>query len=83
MQILRIKGSKKIITRVQRGGNPREKISVILACSQDGGMLPPAMIVQSLSNTKHPKRARMKSINGAITFLNPNTSMANSDIMSR
>ena len=49
-----IKGYKKIITRVQRG-NLREKISVILACRQDGGMMPPAMIVQSSSNTKHPK----------------------------
>ena len=39
-----IKGSKKIITRIQRG-NPREKISVILACSQDGEMLPPAVFI--------------------------------------
>ena len=77
-----IKGSKKVITGIQKG-NPREKISVILACSQDGGMLPPAMIVQSSSNTKHPKRARLKLINDVITFLHPNTSMANSDIMSR
>ena len=46
-------------------------------------MLPPAMIVQSSSNTKQPKRVRIKLINGVNTFLSPNTSMANSDIMSR
>ena len=42
-------------------------------------MLPPAIIVSYSTTKKHPKRA----INGVITFLNPNTSLANSDIMRR
>ena len=77
-----MKGSKKVINRIQKG-NPREKISVILACSQDGEMLPPAMIVSYSTTKMQPKRARIKLINRVITFINPNTSMANSDIMSR
>ena len=77
-----IERSKKVTRRIQRE-NPREKISVILACSQDGEMLPPAMIVSYSTTKMQPKRARIKLINRVITFINPNTSMANSDIMSR
>ena len=63
------------------GTNPREKVSVILACYRDGRKLPPAIIVKS-SSAKHT-RARIKLINGVLVFMNPRTSMANSDIMQR
>ena len=73
-------GKRKILARVSNG-NPREKVSVILACSQTGEKLPPAIIVKS--NSTRLKRARIKLVDGVMIFQNPKTSMANSDIMER
>jgi hypothetical protein len=56
--------------------NPREKISVILACSSMGKKLPPAIIVKSGGS-----RPRMTLLNGVLVFHQPGTSMANQDIM--
>ena len=44
-----IKGQPKIhAIKSLPGTNPREKVSVILACYRDGRKLPPAIIVKSI-----------------------------------
>jgi hypothetical protein len=76
------KGTRKVLVQqLQHNANPREKVSVILACTRDGRKLPPAIIVKT--DKTHLKRARIKLVNGVLVFLNPRTSMANSDIMQR
>lgn len=71
------KGAKNVAAYLPKGINPREKISVILACDSEGEKLPPAIIVKS------GKRAPpIEYINEVLVFNNPKTSMANSDIMS-
>ncbi len=74
------KGTRKVTTRIHPG-NPREKVSVILACTQDGYKFPPALVVRK--DCQHWKRARIKLIHGVLFFMNPKTSMCNSDIMQR
>ena len=76
-----IKGQRSVVVKQPPGGNPREKVSVILGCHNDGGKLPPAIIVKSTS-TKI-QNAYIELINGVLVFHNPRTSMANSDIMQR
>jgi hypothetical protein len=43
------KGIQKVTT-LRPEGNHREKVSVILACSKDGGKLAPALVVKSTTN---------------------------------
>jgi hypothetical protein len=71
------KGAKEVIGYTQQGVNPREKISVILACDSKGGKLPPAIIVKS-----GVRAEPFEYMNGVLVFNNPKTSMANSSIMS-
>ena len=73
-----IKGSKNVNGYIPKGVNPKEKISVILACDSKGGKLPPAIIVKSGIRAKP-----FEYMNGVLVFNNPKTSMANSDIMSK
>ena len=73
-----IKGSKNVNGYLPKGVNPREKISVILACDSKGEKLPPAIIVKSGVRAKP-----FEYLNGVLVFNNPKTSMANSDIMSK
>jgi hypothetical protein len=74
------RGRKQITTTMSQPGNPREKISVILACSRSGQKLPPAIVVQS---HRQFKQARIQLIHGVLVFWNPGTSMCNGDIMRR
>jgi hypothetical protein len=76
-----IRGQRKVTVTRSPNANPREKVSVILACHRDGRKLPPAIIMKSNRTTL--QRARIKLINGVLVFMNPRTSMANSDIMQR
>lgn len=76
------KGTRNVLVKqLQQQTKPRDKVSVILACMRDGRKLPPAIIVKT--DRTHLKRARIKLLNGVLIFLNPRTSMANSDIMQR
>ena len=65
-----IRGQHKVsVIKSLPGTNPREKVSVILACHRDGRKLPPAIIVKS-SSANH-SRARIRLINGVLVFMNP------------
>lgn len=72
-----LKGSKKV-SGIIPPGNPKEKLTVILACDESGNKFPPAVIARS--NRKKP---RITLNNGVVVFNNPKTSMANSKIMSQ
>lgn len=72
------KKGKKNISALTPPGNPREKLSVILACDEAGNKLAPAVIMKS-----GKAKARIRLVNGVLVFNNPKTSMANSNIMSQ
>jgi hypothetical protein len=67
-----VKGSKSIKGYLSKGVNPREKITVILACDSKGHKLPPAVIVKSGKTAPS-----IQYSNGVLVFNNPKTSMAN------
>jgi len=71
------KGAKKV-TMLRPEGNPREKVSIILACSRNGKKLPPAIVVKS-----GRQKPRLRLVNGVLVFMNPATSMCNSRIMTQ
>ena len=71
-----VKG-KQTVSSVAPPGNPREKVSVILACTETGDKLPPAIIVKTAK-----KNGYTTMVNGVLVFFNPISSMANSNIMS-
>ena len=70
-------GAKEVLGHIPQGVNPREKISVILACDSRGEKLPPAIIVKSGIRAEP-----FEYLHGVLVFNNPKTSMANSTIMS-
>ena len=70
-------GSKKVSALIPRG-NPREKFTVIQACSETGDKLPPAVIMNSAK-----QKFRIALVNGVLVFKNPGTLIANSNIMSK
>jgi hypothetical protein len=68
---------KDVSAYLPKGINPREKISVILACDSEGEKLPPVIIIKS------GKRAPpIEYINDVLVFNSPKTSMANGNRMS-
>ena len=72
-------GAKSVPVRTNPlNANPREKVTVILACSSTGQKLPPAIIVNSAA-----KKPRVRLLNDMLVFYQPGTSMANQDIMSK
>ena len=71
------RGDKQVSATIPNG-NPHEKYSIILACTETGGKYPPAIIAKS-----NRKKLRVSLHNGILVFHNPKTSMANSDIMSK
>ncbi|KAI3634077.1 hypothetical protein MIR68_007681 [Amoeboaphelidium protococcarum] len=71
------RGAKQVYCK-SMVSNLREKATVVLAVRQDGYKLPPLVVVKTSQ-----KRFRLKLVNGVMLFLNPRSSMMNSDLMSK
>ncbi len=71
------KNSKRVIV-LKHPGNPREKMTVILACFQSGNKLPPAIVVES-----HKNKDRISIKNSVLIFHHPKTSMMNCDLVTK
>lgn len=70
------KGSKAVACKCH--SNSRDRVTVILACGEDGFKLPPAIIVKS-----NRRELRVTLVDGVLVFENPKTAMANSEIMAK
>ena len=71
-----VKGASAI-SALRPDGSHRAKVSVILACTQSGKKLPPAVVFQT-----GKKKGFVEHRNGIHAYHNPSTSMCNSRIMS-